>query len=75
MTSLGKPTLEHNPKNPVFEISLETDDVKAALARALKAGARLEQDVRDEEWGQTTSYVSDPNGFLIAICSPVQIPG
>lgn len=72
--------LDKNPKAPernapTFEIAFETDDVKTALARALDAGALLVQDVRDEPWGQTTSYVSDPNGYLIEICSPVSLPG
>jgi len=22
-------------------------------------------------WGQTTAYVTDPNGFLVEICTPV----
>lgn len=61
-------------KSPVFEIAFETNDVHAALARALEAGAELVQDARDEAWGQTTSYVSDPDGYLVEICSPVQLP-
>jgi len=72
--------LHKNPKAPesdapTFEIAFETDDVKTALTKALDAGATLVQDVRDEPWGQTTSSVTDPNGYLIEICSPVQSPG
>lgn len=72
--------LEKNPAAPVvnaptFEIAFETDDVTSALAKALEAGATLVQDARDEPWGQTTSYVTDPNGYLIEICSAVQLPG
>ncbi len=59
---------------PIFEIAFETDDVKSALKKALDAGASLVQDIRDEPWGQTTSYVSDPNGYLIEICSAVRLP-
>ncbi len=71
--------LDKNPEKPragapVFEIAFETDDVSGALARAVEAGADLIQDARDEPWGQTTSYVNDPNGYLIEICSPVQLP-
>ena len=36
------------------------------------AGAILIQDIKEEPWGQTTSYVTDSNGFLIEICSPVK---
>lgn len=72
--------LDKNPAAPIidaptFEIAFETDDVASALAKAIDAGATLVQDVRDEPWGQTTSYVSDPNGYLIEICSAVQLPG
>jgi len=72
MTDLGKNPAQADPKAPVFEIAFETDDVQTALARATAAGAALVQDARDEPWGQTTSYVSDPDGFLVEICSPVR---
>lgn len=68
---LGKSPGQPSPKYPVFEIALETDDVPAALDKALRAGGRLIQEVRVEDWGQQTAYVADPNGFLIEICSPV----
>ncbi|PID62052.1 MAG: glyoxalase [Gammaproteobacteria bacterium] len=71
MTSLGKHPAKADARNPVFEIALETDDVPGALAKALAAGAVLIQDARDESWGQTTAYISDPDGYLVEICSPV----
>ncbi len=74
MRQLGKNPEKPRAGAPVFEIAFETEDVSTALARAVEAGAALVQDVRDEPWGQTTSYVSDPNGYLIEICSPVQLP-
>lgn len=72
MADLGKNPSRPDPKKPTFEIAFETEDVKGALGRAMRAGAKLAQDVREEPWGQTTSYVVDPNGFLIEICSPVR---
>lgn len=74
MRELGKAPGRPSPKAPVFEIAFETDDVKSAYDRAVAAGASPAQDVRDEPWGQTTSYVTDPNGYLVEICSPVQLP-
>ena len=71
MTELGKNPAKASPAAPVFEIAFETQQVKQHLEQAIAAGASLVQDVREEPWGQTTSYVSDPNGFLIEICSPV----
>ncbi|WP_196161433.1 VOC family protein [Reinekea sp. G2M2-21] len=71
MTQLGRNPGKPDVNNPVFEIAFETDDVEASLQAALKQGATLIQEVRNEPWGQTTAYVGDPNGFLIEICSPV----
>ena len=74
MTQLGKTPSKPSAEAPVFEIAFETDDVSAAFNRAVAAGAKPIQNVRDEPWGQTTSYVSDPNGYLVEICSAVQLP-
>ena len=74
MAQLGKTPGKPSADAPVFEIAFETDDVSAAFDRAVAAGAKPVQEVRNEPWGQTTSYVSDPNGYLVEICSPVQLP-
>lgn len=74
MQTLGKAPGKPSPKAPVFEIAFETADVQTAYEKALRAGAVAVQEPRDEPWGQTTSYVSDPNGYLVEICSPVQGP-
>jgi catechol 2,3-dioxygenase-like lactoylglutathione lyase family enzyme len=71
MTQLGKSPGKPDPASPVFEIAFETDDVSSALERARDAGAKVVQEVREEPWGQTTAYVTDHNGYLIEICSPV----
>lgn len=71
MQQLGKEPGTPNPAAPIFEIAFEVDNVPGALSRALRAGAVLVQDVKQESWGQTTSYVSDPDGYLVEICSPV----
>ncbi|MEL6322083.1 MAG: VOC family protein [Cyanobacteria bacterium J06626_14] len=72
ISDLGKNPIEADPSTPVFEIAFETQDVQKWLDQAIKSGAVLVQNIREEPWGQTTSYVSDPNGFLIEICSPVK---
>jgi catechol 2,3-dioxygenase-like lactoylglutathione lyase family enzyme len=74
MQDQGKSPGTAQPDAPVFELAFETENVVAALQTALSAGATPVQDVRQEPWGQTTAYVSDPNGYLIEICSPVQLP-
>lgn len=72
MRQLGKHISPPDKHKACNEIAFETDDVRGALTRAAKAGAEILQEARDEEWGQTTSYVADPDGFLIEICSPVR---
>lgn len=74
MRQLGKEPAKPSPQSPVFEIAFETNDVQKAFDRALAAGAVSMQDVRQEPWGQTTSYVADLDGYLVEICSPVQLP-
>ena len=71
MTELGKTPGRADTAAPVFEIAFETDDVAAAHARAVAAGAVNVQDPENMPWGQTTAYVRDPDGFLVEICSPV----
>jgi len=71
MKELGKKPAKANPNTPSFEIAFETNDVGAALAKALSAGALLVQDAEEMPWGQTTSYVTDNNGFLVELCTPI----
>lgn len=73
MAALGKNPGEVDAGSPCFEIAFETDDVAAALAKALSAGAVLVQDVEEMPWGQTTAYVHDINGFLVELCTPVAV--
>jgi lactoylglutathione lyase len=74
MRTLGKSPAAPQANAPTFELAFETDDVQGAVTRAVEAGATLVQPAREESWGQTTSYVSDPNGYLVELCSPVQLP-
>lgn len=71
LKQLGKKPIRPNSNGPTFEIAFETNDVKAALSKACEAGAVLVQDAEDMPWGQTTAYVTDNNGFLVEICTPV----
>ena len=58
-------------KPPAFEIGLVTDDVAAAYQTAVERGAVAVAAPQAKPWGQVVSYVRDPDGFLIEICSPV----
>lgn len=54
-----------------FEVGLVVDDVPAAFARAVKAGARPAAPPAAKPWGQTIAYVRDLDGVLVELCSPM----
>lgn len=54
-----------------MEIALVTQDVPAALERALSAGAALVKNPETKPWGQIVAYVRDLNGVLVELCTPV----
>ena len=56
---------------PAVEVALVTEDVQAAFAAAVKAGAVPFAQPKQKPWGQTVGYVRDLNGFLVEICSPM----
>ncbi len=71
MTLLQKNPQTASPQAPCFEIAFTTDDVPTALQRAVAAGATLIEEPKLMPWGQTIAYVSDLDGFLVEICTPV----
>ncbi len=70
MQSMGKQVATSAPDRPAFELAFTTDDVPAALDRAVAAGADLVQAATEMPWGQTLSYVRAPEGTLVEICTP-----
>lgn len=52
---------------PTPDLSIEVDDVDAALARMRKAGLPIEYGPADEPWGVRRFYVRDPFGKLVNI--------
>lgn len=70
----GKGVGDMDPLKPVFEIAFETDDVQSAYETALRGGARSQKAPVQMPWGQTVSFVSDCDGYLVEICSPVASP-
>lgn len=73
MTNIGKNPDKADASRPTFELAFQTENVADALANAIAAGATLVQDVEKMPWGQSTAYVSDNNGFLIELCTPIAI--
>lgn len=59
-------------KQPLgFEVALVTDDVAAAHARAVTAGARELAAPMQKPWGQLVSYLRCPDGILVELCTPI----
>jgi lactoylglutathione lyase len=54
-----------------FEIAFSTDDVQKEYDRAVRNGAREIKKPEIKPWGQTVSYVQDPDGTIIEICTPM----
>lgn len=54
-----------------FEVALVTDDVPAAHARAIAAGAREMAAPSQKPWGQVVSYLRCPDGTLVELCTPI----
>jgi catechol 2,3-dioxygenase-like lactoylglutathione lyase family enzyme len=52
---------------PVPDLSIEVDDVDAALAGMKAAGFAIEYGPADEPWGVRRFYVRDPFGKLVNI--------
>lgn len=71
MATIGQDVATEPPAKPSYELAFETEDVGAALARAIDAGAVLVKPITDMPWGQTIAYVRAPEGTLIEICTPV----
>ncbi|HEX6255657.1 MAG TPA: VOC family protein [Euzebyales bacterium] len=57
------------PDAPGFELGFKVDDVDAAYAELVAAGADAVTAPHDRPWGQRTAYVADPDGHLIELVS------
>lgn len=65
--TLSRPETPPSPQ----EITLEVADVAGAHGYALAAGGTEVIAPTDKPWGQTVSYLRDPDGALIQLCSPL----
>ena len=54
-----------------MEIALVTEDVAAAHAAAIEAGALELAAPSKKPWGQVVSYVRAPDGCLVELCTPI----
>lgn len=56
-----------------IELGFITDDVGELVQKATSFGAVLISEPKKKPWGQVVAYVRDPEGFLIEICTPVEM--
>ena len=62
----------HTSKQPLgMELGFVTEDVPAAHAKALAAGASELSAPSSKPWGQVVSYVRCPDGTLVELCTPI----
>ncbi len=56
---------------PGIELGFVTENVAAAYAKAIAAGAAPIHAPLEKPWGQTVAYVRSQEGTLIELCSPL----
>jgi lactoylglutathione lyase len=63
-------SLGHPPGS--IELAFEVEDVDAAHAAAVAAGARSFQPPADRYWGERTAYLLDPDGGLVELLTRIR---
>jgi lactoylglutathione lyase len=69
--SIGKTNVD--TPLPPFEITFVCDDIEAAWKQAVDTGATIVKVPEEKPWGQTVGYVQDVNGFLVELCTAVEV--
>ncbi|MCL7874120.1 VOC family protein [Bacillus altitudinis] len=69
--SLGLPVSEAVSSSQTFEIGFVVYDVNETIASLKEKGVPVIKEPAKKPWGQTVSYVSDPDGHFIEICDAV----
>lgn len=57
------------------ELYFRVEDVAAAVARAVAAGAGLLSPAASREWGDEVAYIADPDGNVVAFARPLEDGG
>jgi len=56
-----------------IELAFSTDNVQTTLEKAQKQGAVLVEPPVVKPWGQTVAYILDIDGFLIELCTVIDV--
>lgn len=68
----GHVAAHSSPKPLGIELGFVTEDVPAAYARALAAGAVAIAAPQSKPWGQEVAYVRCPDGSLVELCTSME---
>ncbi len=71
LEEMGKQPKPMDANAPSFEVAFTTNNVAKAVDTAVAAGANLVSAPQDMPWGQVVAYVSDINGGLVELCTPI----
>lgn len=70
-STFGRDSWPDDLPRPQVTIEFDVEDVAEAVAELKAKGLSIIQDVRTEEWGQTTARLLSPEGILIGLtCTP-----
>lgn len=56
-----------------IELAFTTLEVEKVMENAIRHGAELLEQMVTKPWGQQVGYLRDVNGFIIEICTPIQV--
>lgn len=58
---------------PAFEITFVSDSIEKDFEQAIQSGAILIKAPEQKPWGQIVGYIKDINGFLVEICTRIEM--
>jgi len=56
-----------------IEFAFTTDNIEEDFQNAINAGATVYESLAQKPWGQAVGYLRDINGFLIEVCTPINM--
>ena len=66
-------TINGSEKPFGVEMAFVTNNIESDFNKALEMGATKFEPVKEKPWGQKVGYVRDNNGFLIELCTPINM--
>ncbi len=67
----GFSAIGHLDKPVGIELAFVSDDLDQDWKRAVDAGALVLEDISTKPWGQRVGYLTEANGCLIEMCTPM----